>query len=189
LIFGSVILSDNYTLFNYNIPTGSTIALNSIKEGSIPILIKNEIGITFITGKIKDIVNVELSESVKILKKRICEKFKYPIEIQVLLYGKPLEDCYNLDHYKIKENSEINLRWSMGRIDYYLYVILVDKKFLAYFCGSCCDAVTQVKRDIESILHIDINHQELLKDGKIINDENTLCFDFKRGCELKLVIK
>lgn len=77
----------------------------------------------------------------------------------------------------------------MERVETYLYVIFDDKKFLAYFCGSCPDAVTQVKRDIESRLHIDINHQELLKDGKIINDENTHCCDFERGCELKLFLK
>ena len=183
MIFEHEILSDNYTLFNYNIPTGTTIDLKYIKEGSIPILI------TLIQGMKKEIVNVDLSESVKILKRRVYEKFKIPIENQTLFYGKKLEDYYDLDHYKIKENSELNLKWSMGRVEHYLYVIFDDKKFLAYFCGSCCDAVTQVKRDIESRLHIDINHQELLRDGKIINDENTFCCDFERGCELKLVLK
>lgn len=183
LIFGNEILSDNYTLFNYNIPTGTTIDLKYIKEGSIPILIK------LIQGNKKEILNVDLSESVKKLKRRVYEKFKIPIEDQTLLYGKKLEDYYSLDHYKIKENSEIKLMWSMGRVDHYLYVIFDDKKFLAFFCGSCCDAVTQVKNDIERRLHIDINHQELLKDGKIINDENTFCSDFERGCELKLVLK
>lgn len=93
MIFEHEILSDNYTLFNYNIPTGTTIDLKYIKEGSIPIIIK------LIQGKEKEIINVNLFESVKILKRRVYEKFKIPIENQTLLYGKKLEeDYYSLDH-------------------------------------------------------------------------------------------
>jgi len=97
-------LEDDRKISDYNIKNKSMLQLISNYSDSIQVQVKSYIGKTIT-------INIKLSDTVKILKKKIEEKEGTQQSI-LLFCGKELEDKNTLQYYNIQRNSTIT---SVGR--------------------------------------------------------------------------
>ena len=135
-------------------------------------------------------IDIESSDTIFNLKTKIQEKEGFPANVQKLIFnGKLLEDGKTLDDYDIKKESSLFLvfRQSYG----FCYIIYGEGKELKIdgFCSHCSNTLF-LKEVIEYKLGIDIAHQELKINGKIMNDNDSLnTYDIFQGDEVELNIK
>ena len=96
-------LENNKTLDDYKIKNQSTLHLVIRHKKIMQIFIK------LLNGKTLTL-NVEPSDTIEKIKKKIQEKEGIPPDQQRLLYmGRELEDIYIISNYKILENSTVFL--------------------------------------------------------------------------------
>ena len=103
LIFSKMQLENNKTLDDYKIKNQSTLHLGIRHKKIMQIFIK------FLNGKTLTL-DVEPSDTIEKIKKKIQEKEGIPPDQQRLLYmGRQLEDIYTISNYKILESSTVFL--------------------------------------------------------------------------------
>jgi len=103
LIFAGKQLEDNRTLSDYSIQKESTIHLVLRLRGGLQIFVKTLSGKTIT-------IEIEESDTIENLKKKIQEKEGLPAEEQRLVFaGKQLEDTRTLADYYIKNGNSIHL--------------------------------------------------------------------------------
>ena len=103
LIFSKEQLENNKTLADYKIQKQSTLHLVIRNKKIMQIFVK------FLTGKVLTL-DVETSDTIEKVKKKIQEKENIPQDQQRLLYkAKQLEDIYTVADYNILENSTVFL--------------------------------------------------------------------------------
>ena len=103
LIFSKEQLENNKTLADYKIQKQSTLHLVIRNKKIMQIFVK------FLTGKVLTL-DVETSDTIEKVKKKIQEKENIPQDHQRLLYkAKELEDIYTVADYNILENSTVFL--------------------------------------------------------------------------------
>ncbi len=96
-------LENDKTLDDYKIKNQSTLHLVIRHKKIMQIIIK------LLNGKTLTL-NVEPSDTIEKIKKKIQEKEGIPPDQQRLLYmGRELEDIYTISNYKILENSTVFL--------------------------------------------------------------------------------
>ena len=119
------------------------------------------------------IIEIEPSYTVEALKAMIQNKTEIaPHEQRLLFKGKQLEDMRQLSEYNIQDESTIHLmlRGTGG----FCYVKYGDRKYrISSFC-SCCSNTLYLKEQVMGRTGIEPSNQELIVDGKIMEDNQSL---------------
>jgi ubiquitin C len=105
LLFGKHSLQDNHTLGDYNIRNTAAIyvAYKTYGGSNMQIYVKS------LTGKVTAL-QVESTDTVGIIKQKIHDKERIPLDQQRLIIGgKQLEDRYTLTDYNIVNDSSIHM--------------------------------------------------------------------------------
>ena len=135
-------------------------------------------------------IDIESSDTIFNLKTKIQEKEGFPANVQKLIFnGKLLEDKKTFDDYDIKKESYLYLIFSQSYA--FCYIIYGEGKELKIdgFCSHCSNTLF-LKEVIENKLGIDIAHQELKINGKIMDDKESLnTYGISNGEEVELNIK
>ena len=147
------------------------------------IFVKNMTGRTII-------LDVLPSYTIRKIKELLKKYDPNPPEIQKLLFkGKYLEDDdKTLADYNIQKESTIYLKINLRGT----FCYIVDDEGLRWkidgFC-DCCSNTLYLKEQIEEQLGIDVKYQELIVDGKIMQDSESLrSYGVSGGKEVKLNI-
>ena len=114
----------------------------------------------------------------------------YPEQQKLIYSGKYLEDDKTLAYYNVIKESVINLIIRLGG-GTYCYIIYGEGEslYVSGYCG-CCVNTLYLKEEIEKRLGIDKKYQELIVDGKVMKDEDSLAtYGVERGKEVYLNIK
>ena len=173
IIYDGKELNDNKTLFDYKIQKESILKF-ALKE-PISILIKT------LNGSIVSF-QVQLSDEVKTIKKKIKEKEGIPFEQNILLIFKEtrLENDKVLAHYNIQKNSTLEIKTCIQ--------ITVKKKLgikNIYLDILPSDTIENIKKMIASISPL---YQILYLGQTELNDTNTASYyNLKNNSSLELI--
>lgn len=106
LIYVGQILKNDHTLSDYNVKPGSTIFHSLIlRGGAITLMVK------LVSEGAKNItVQVEPTDTIRSLKKKIREKVNVPVDNQHLIFAtSPLDDDAKISDYELQNGSTIHL--------------------------------------------------------------------------------
>ena len=176
IIYDGKELNDNKTLFDYKIQKESILKF-ALKE-PISILIKT------LNGSIVSF-QVQLSDEVKTIKKKIKEKEGIPFEQNILLIFKEtrLENDKVLAHYNIQKNSTLEIKTC---IQITVKNIRVGKNIYLDILPS--DTIENIKKMIEEIESISPLLQILYLGQTELNDTNTASYyNLKNNSSLELI--
>ena len=169
LLFLGKQLDDHPTLKDYKIKHGDTINMEPMK-------------INVITPKGKKIsLDVEPSETIKDVKKKIEDKENIPVDDQRLLFDdKLLEDHPTLKDYKINHGDTIDMQPMT------INVITPKGKKISLDVEPD-DTIKDVKKKIKNKENIPVKDQRLIFDDKLLDDHPTLRdYKVKHGDTIKM---
>ena len=135
-------------------------------------------------------VDVESNDSIENIKNKIEEREGFDPEQQILLFaGKKLEKKRTLYDYNIQKESTLILL-----VDYWPYCFIIydegKKLKITRYCAYCSNTLW-LKERIKDLLEIEVKNQQLVVDGIIMEDSESLInYLNDNGKEIKLnVIK
>ena len=178
-------LQDEYTLSHYNIANESTLDLTVVGQ-SMQIFIKN------VKNNKRISLEVEATNTIKIIKHKIQDKESIPPDQQRLAFaGKILRDEFTLSYYKILRKSILYLALS-SRIQepqMHILVKLITRKIVTVGVDPS-DTIGTVKDKLECIEDIPQHQQNLLFNGKPLEDEDRLSdYDIQHQSMLGLLVR
>ena len=118
-------------------------------------------------------IDTELSETIEIIKQKIEEKIFNEPERQTLFFnGRILQNEKTLADYNIQKESV--LRLYVDKTAYCFIIYGKGERFKINGYCPCCSNILYLKQRIEEILEIDTKFQQLIVDGKIMEDNDSL---------------
>ena len=179
LTFEDKELQDGHTLTDYSIQYGSVLDLRRVEF--IKIAIKWPSGkTTALEGRPNDSI-----ESVKL---QIRDKKGIATDQQCLIFADmQLEDGHTLKGYKVRNESVLYLRIKLcGGMQIFVKK-LTGKAIMLDVKPS--DSIEHVKRKIQNIMGIPLVQQQLLFDGKIMKDVDTLSdYNIQKGTAQHMIL-
>ena len=131
-------------------------------------------------------LDVEPNDSIENIKNKIEEREGFDPEQQILLFaGKKLENNRTLYDYNIQKESTLILL-----VDYWPYCFIIydegKKLKITRYC-ACCSNTLWLKERIKDLLEIEVKNQQLVVDGIIMEDSESLInYLNDNGKEIKL---
>lgn len=135
-------------------------------------------------------LQVQLSNTIKEIKEKICEKTGIKTENQYLLYsGKYLYESCTLFDYNIQRDSTIHLCLRISNDNSCINVRQLNGKNICIQYDKN-DTIKNIKEKIAKNVEIPSNMQNLVFNGKKLDDENTLqYYDIYAGYTIFLIQK
>ncbi|KAC9962368.1 hypothetical protein E3N88_45029 [Mikania micrantha] len=161
LVYNGMILDNNDTLADFHINKESTLTLMHLSKGIMKIFIKTH------TGK-AIVLDVKPSDTIHTLKIKIFnDEGVRPCEQRLILDGKLLLETATLADYHIPNESTIQLVQTLRGFN------TATGKIVSFRVNGS-DTIGSVKLKIQAQEHIPFDHQELLFNGKVLENINTL---------------
>ena len=168
LIYAGRQLEDGKTLQDYNIQSESIIHLVLRRRSGV----NWEIIVKTLTGKIITLL-VESSNTIQNVKTKIQSKEGIPLKEQRLLFaGQQLEDNQTLSHYNVEKGDTFHLVLRKSRAFLISAVTTLGTSIPLEVEDS--DTIESVKQIIEDTEGIPLDQQQLIFNGRVLKDEETL---------------